>query len=71
MALDICSQIVDSSSPSVRQTGNDGNYDILNFAMFAASGAVFENTECNQQAYYVEFTYAFCLFAANSRCNVS
>ena len=56
MSLDICSQIVNGSSPTSRLTGEDGNFDILNFVMLAAPGGFFQNTECKHvNVYFIIF----------------
>jgi len=48
MILDLCSQVVNATVPSVRQTTKDGNYDILNFLMFSGPNGVYQNTTCKQ-----------------------
>ncbi len=48
IVLDLCSQLIDATVPSVRQTTKDGNYDILNFLMFSGPSGVYQNTSCKQ-----------------------
>ena len=44
MVLDICSRVIDGTTPTTRETTKDGNFDILNFLWFAGPNGVYQNT---------------------------
>ena len=49
MVLDFCSQVIDGTIPTTRETTKDGNFDILNFLWFAGASGVYQNTVCNSK----------------------
>lgn len=44
--LDFCSQVVSGTTPTIRQTTKDGNFDILNFLWLSGPRRVYQNTAC-------------------------
>lgn len=54
MALDFCSQVIDGTIPTTRQTTKDGYFDIMNFVWFAGPGVVYQNSTGNQTTKIVD-----------------
>ena len=67
MVLDLCSQMVSGTVPSVRQTTKDGNYDILNFLMFTGTIGVYQNQTCKQKLFFYNFLRCCRVMKCNCR----